>query len=220
MPGEMNTSRNSATIQRMASQIKAIVFDFGNVLLDWNPRYVYRRFFPGDPEAMERFLKEINFTEWNLLQDKGRPFAEGVAALSSEFPHHAELIRAYHENWVYSLGDSIAGSVHILEELKRAGYELYGLSNWSAETFPQARNRHRFFELLDDYVISGDVGHVKPSPEIFEILLAKVGRPAAECLFVDDALPNIHQAQRLGFATIHFRSPEQLRKALQALRIL
>ena len=201
-------------------QITAIIFDFGNVLLEWDPRYVYQRFFPEDPDGMERFLKEVNFMEWNLLQDKGRPFREGIAVLSKQFPQYSHLIQAYHDHWTDSLGDSLDGTVEILKELKQAGYALYGLSNWSAETFPHARARHEFFDLLDDMVISGEVGHVKPHPEIFQILLDRIGRPAQECLFIDDASANIQQAQKMGFETIHFQSPEQLRLRLVELAIL
>jgi len=204
----------------MSSTIKAIIFDFGNVLLEWDPRYVYQRFFPADPEGMERFLKEVHFMEWNLLQDKGRPFTEGVAVLSQEFPHYSHLIQAYHDHWTDSVGESLAGSVEILKELKQTGYRLYGLSNWSAETFPRVRRKHDFFDLLDDMVISGEVGQIKPHPEIFQIMLDRIGKPAHECLFIDDAPANIQQAQKMGFATIHFQSPEQLRNALQQLEIL
>jgi 2-haloacid dehalogenase len=201
-------------------QIKAILFDFGNVLLEWNPRYVYHRFFPDDPEAIERFFKEVNFMEWNLLQDKGRPFAEGVAILSREFPHYSHLIQAYHDHWTDSLGQSLPGTIEIMKELKQAGYPLYGLSNWSAETFPRVRQKHDFFDLLDDMVISGEVGHVKPHPEIFQILLDRIGKAAEECLFIDDALENIQQAQKMGFVTIQFQSPEELRLRLLDLKIL
>jgi len=204
----------------MTTQIKAIIFDFGNVLLEWNPRNVYQRFFPNDPEGMERFLKEVDFADWNLQQDKGRPFAEGVAILSQQFPHHSHLIQAYHDHWVESVSGSIAGTVRILKQLKQAGYSLYGLSNWSAETFPYARKKYDFFDLLDDIVISGEVGHIKPDPEIFQIMLEKVGRPAQECLFIDDSLTNIKQAQKMGFATIHFQSPEQLETKLRELKIV
>jgi len=110
--------------------------------------------------------------------------------------------------------------VELLKELKQAGYPVYGLSNWSAETFPHARQRHDFFDLLDDMVISGEVGHVKPSAEIFQIMLERIGRPAHECLFIDDSLANIQQAQKMGFATIHFQSPDQLRAILHDLGIL
>jgi 2-haloacid dehalogenase len=204
----------------MTSQIKAIIFDFGNVLLEWNPRYVYQRYFPNDPEGMERFFKEVDFADWNLQQDKGRPFAEGVAILSEKFPHYAQLIQAYHENWTDSIGAAYSGTIEILKQLKQAGYPLYGLSNWSAETFPYAREKYGFFDLFDDFVISGAVGQVKPDPEIFKIMLKKIGKPAEECLFIDDSLTNINQAQKMGFGTIHFQSPEQLAVALHKLKIL
>jgi 2-haloacid dehalogenase len=204
----------------MNSKIQAIIFDFGNVLLEWDPRYVYQRFFPNDADSMERFLDEVNFMEWNLLQDKGRSFREGVTVLSKQFPHYSHLIQAYHDHWIDSLGGSLDGTVKILKELKQAGYLLYGLSNWSAETFPHARARHDFFDLLDDMVISGEVGHVKPHPEIFQIMLDRIGRPAQECLFIDDSQANIRQAQEMGFVTIHFESPEQLRQRLVELQIL
>ena len=204
----------------MTSQIKAIIFDFGNVLLEWNPRYVYQRYFPNDPEGMERFFKEVDFADWNLQQDKGRPFVEGVAILSEKFPHYAQLIQAYHENWTDSIGAAYSGTIEILKQLKQAGYPLYGLSNWSAETFPYAREKYDFFDLFDDFVISGAVGQVKPDPEIFQIMLKKIGKPAEECLFIDDSLTNINQAQKMGFRTIHFQSPEQLATALHELKIL
>lgn len=204
----------------MTSPIKAIIFDFGNVLIEWNPRFVYQRFFPNNPEGMERFLSEVNFADWNLQQDKGRPFTEGVAALSRQFPHYSHLIQAYHAHWIDSIGEPVAGAVHILKQLKQAGYPIYGLSNFSAETFPYIRKKHNFFDLLDDMVISGEVGYVKPQPEIYQILLDKIKRPAAECLFIDDALANIHQAEKMGFAVVHFQSPEQLEASLRDLRLL
>ena len=204
----------------MTSPIRAIIFDFGNVLLEWNPRYVYQRYFPDDSEGMESFLREVNFMEWNLQQDKGRSFAEGVAVLSEKFPHYAQLIQAYHDNWSDSIGNPYEGTIAIMRQLKQAGYPLYGLSNWSAETFPRAREKYDFFALLDDFVISGDVGHVKPDPEIFQILLKKIGKPAHECLFIDDAQANIDQARKMGFATIHFQSSEQLAQVLHELQIL
>jgi len=204
----------------MNSTIKAIIFDFGNVLIEWNPRFLYHRYFPNDSEGMERFLEEVNFMDWNVQQDKGRPFVEGVAALAQQFPQYSHLFQAYHDHWPDSIGNAFAGTIELMKELKQAGYPLYGLSNWSAETFPYARAKYDFFELLDDMVISGEVGHVKPDPEIFQVLLDKIGRRAHECLFIDDALVNISQAQKMGFAVIHFQSSEQLRASLRELEIL
>ena len=202
------------------STIKAIVFDYGNVLIDWNPRNVYRRFFPDNPEGMEQFLQEIKFMEWNAHQDRGRPFAEGVAILSEQFPHYAQLIQVYHENWSDSIGEIYTGTIEILKKLQQAGYPLYGFSNWSAETFPLVRAKHDFFDIFDDMVISGEVGFAKPEPEIYQILLDKIGRPAQECLFIDDSLPNIQQANKIGFATIHFQSPPQLEEELKQLQLI
>lgn len=204
----------------MTHNIKAIIFDFGNVLLEWNPRLVYRRFFPDDETAMEEFLHEVSFMEWNAQQDKGRTFAEGVAELSKQFPQYSSLIQAYHDNWKESIGDSLAGTVEIMKRLKNAGFPLYGLSNWSAETFPIARQKYDFFDLLDDIIISGEVGSIKPEIEIFEIALSRIGRPAHDCLFIDDALVNIEQARQMGFATIHFQSSEQLERELHKLGLL
>ena len=204
----------------MTHNIKAIIFDFGNVLLEWNPRLVYRRFFPNDETAMEEFLHEVGFMEWNAQQDKGRTFAEGVAELSKQFPQYSSLIQAYHDNWKESIGDSLAGTVEIMKRLKNAGFPLYGLSNWSAETFPIARQKYDFFDLLDDIIISGEVGSIKPEIEIFEIALSRIGRPAHDCLFIDDALANIEQARKMGFAAIHFQSSEQLERELHKLGLL
>lgn len=203
-----------------SSTIKVIVFDYGNVLLEWNPRYVYRRYFLNDSEGLENFLNEIHFMEWNAQQDRGRTFAEGVAILSKQFPQYAELIRAYQENWIDSIGDAFTGTVELLKQLKKARYPLYGFSNWSAETFPYARAKYDFFDLFDDMVISGEVGFAKPEPEIYQILLDKIGRPAHECLFIDDSLPNIQQANKIGFQTLHFESPEQLEEELKRLQLI
>jgi 2-haloacid dehalogenase len=203
----------------MSNSIKAIIFDYGNVLLEWNPRHVYRRYFE-DEESMERFLHEVNFMEWNAQQDRGRSFKEGVADHSRKFPQYAHLIQAYHDHWKDSIGVAYWETVEIMKQLKHAGFSLYGLSNWSAETFPYAREKYDFFDLLDDMVISGEVGHIKPHPEIFQILLQKIGRPAQECLFIDDALSNIQQANTMGFKTIHFVSSARLKDDLTKMGLI
>jgi len=197
-----------------------IVFDFGGVLLKWSPYNILEPYFPGQQKAAEAFLHEINFTEWNAEQDRGRSFAEGVAILSEQFPQHAHIVRALHEQWEKSVDGPFDESIEILHGLKRSGYPLYGLSNWSAETFPIVRGRYDFFELFDGIVLSGDVKLIKPDPAIFELCLKMTGRPAHECLFIDDSQANIEAAKQIGFDTIHFTSPEQLRKELQLRALL
>lgn len=202
-----------------SQQITTIIFDFGGVLLDWNPHNLYRRFID-KKEEIDRFLSEINFHEWNMQQDKGRPFAKAVDDLSHEFPQYSQLIHAYHENWEDSIVGPISGTVDILYRLKDAGYFLYGLSNWSAETFPIAFNKYDFFKRFDGIIISGEVNLVKPDPAIFKLLLDKIGRPANECLLIDDSFVNIAEGQKQGFAAIQFSSPGQLILELGKLNLL
>jgi 2-haloacid dehalogenase len=195
------------------TNIRAIIFDFGGVLLEWDPHNLYKRYF-NNPKEIDDFLTEINFSEWNMQQDKGRSFSEGVADLSEKYPHYRDLIHAYKEYWEESIVGPIEGSVAILHELKKDGYSLYGLSNWSAETFPKAFNKYDFFKVFDGIIISGDVKVVKPDPAIFEILLKMVGLPASDCLLIDDSSANIISAHKLGFASILYRSPSQLKHEL------
>jgi len=204
----------------MTSQIKAVIFDFGGVLIDWDPRNLYSSYFPEEPQAMEDFLAEVSFMEWNAQQDKGRPFAEAVELLSKQFPHHAHLISAYQENWKESITGSIEGTVKLLTMLKEKGYSLYGLSNWSAETFPMVRHEFEFLNLFDGIILSGEVKLIKPEPEIFELCLQRIGEPADQCLFIDDSEVNINAAKKLGFDTVHFISPEHLKDELQIRQLL
>jgi len=204
----------------MTSKIKAIVFDFGGVLIGWDPRQLYSRYFPEQPQAMEDFLAEISFMEWNAQQDKGRPFTEAVALLSKEFPHRAHLISAYHEHWEESLTGTIEGTVELLRALKEKGYPLYGLSNWAEETFSIVRHKFEFLNLFDEIILSGQVKLIKPDPEIYELCLQKIGKPADQCLFIDDSDVNILAAQKMGFDTVHFNSPEHLKTELEIRQLL
>jgi len=199
--------------------IQAIIFDFGGVLIEWDPRNLYRKHFK-KPEDMERFLAEVNFSQWNLQFDRGVSFADGIASLSAQFPQYAAHIQRMGTNWAETLGDAIHGTVDILRELQQAGIPLYALSNWSAETFPIARRRFDFFDAFEEIVLSGDVKMIKPERGIFELVLQKIGRPAHDCLFIDDAQANIDQAIAMGFQTIHFTSSERLRDELLKMNLL
>jgi 2-haloacid dehalogenase len=200
--------------------VQAIIFDFGNVLVDWDPRYLYRKIFNGDDEEVERFLEEVGFFEWNLKSDAGRPFHLGIKELCEHFPHRCEDIWAYENRFEESISGPIWQTVSILKELKQAGYRLYGLSNWSMETFNPVRDTYEFFGWFDDIVLSGEVGLLKPDPAIFRLTLERIGLPASECLLIDDSAPNIWAAQELGFQTIRFESADRLRGELKQIGIL
>jgi 2-haloacid dehalogenase len=197
----------------------AIIFDFGGVLIDWNPRHLYRRLFE-NAEEMESFFTEVGLSAWNEQQDAGRPFAEAVALLTAQHPHRTELIRAFWERWEETVAGAIEPTVQILKKLKARNHTLAGLSNWSAETFPRVRHQFEFFDLLDVIVLSGEEKVSKPDARIFQILLKRINHPAGECLFIDDSVKNTEAAQHLGFQVIHFQSPAQLDEKLSQMNIL
>lgn len=194
----------------------AIIFDFGNVLIDWNPRYLYRKLLPSE-QAVEDFLQAIKFFEWNQAHDAGRDFEESIAELCAEHPQYCDLIRAYHVRYEESIGGAFEPVVAILRTLKTLAYPLYGLSNWPAGKFALVRPDYPFFDWFDDIVLSGEVGLIKPDPRIFHLLLERINRPAQTCIFIDDSVHNIEAARRLGFKAIHFHTPTQLQTELETL---
>jgi 2-haloacid dehalogenase len=194
----------------------AVVFDLGGVLIDWDPRHLYRQLF--DDEAdMEAFLGQVTTPEWNAAQDAGRPWADAVASLAEKHPEHRALIEAFHERWPETLGGPIPGTVDVLAELREARVPLYALSNWSAETYPVARARFPFLAWFDGVVISGEVGAIKPDARMFEHLVAQHGLRPSETVFVDDRADNVAAAARLGFVAIQFRDAASLRQDLRRL---
>lgn len=207
-------------MNKNGKMVSAIVFDFGGVLMDWDPYYLYRKILGDDRLAVERYLKAVDFHGWNKEQDRGRSFAEGTAELIARFPEYRDLIRAYDERYLESLNGPIQPVVEILRALKNQGYPVYGLSNWPAEKFALVRPIYPFFDWFDGLVISGEVGLIKPDKAIFELLLERIGRPAVTCLFIDDHQRNISVAKELGFQTILFQSPEQLAQDLLRMAIL
>ena len=196
-----------------AQERPVIVFDLGGVLIDWNPRHLYRKLFDDDA-AMERFLEEVCHGAWNLEQDRGRPFAEAIEEAALRHPDQRAMIEAYHTRWGEMLAGEIEGSVAILEELATAGYELHALTNWSAETFPIGRARFAFLERFGIILVSGEERLVKPDARIYQLLLERIAHPAQRCVYIDDSGPNVEAATALGFDAIRFTSPPQLRAAL------
>jgi 2-haloacid dehalogenase len=197
----------------------AVVFDLGGVLIDWDPRLLYRKLL-ADEAAVEEFLATVCTPEWNAEQDRGRPFAEAVAELVERHPAHAAAITAYHERWTEMLGGEIPGTVAVLAELRAAGVPLYALSNWSAETFRLTRGRFPFLEWFDGLVVSGEEGVTKPDRRVFELLIERFGLVPAATLFVDDSAANVTAARDLGLDAVRFRDAAGLRRDLAARGLL
>ena len=199
--------------------VKAVVFDLGGVLIDWDPRHLYRKLL-ADEAAVEEFLATVCTPEWNAELDRGRPFAEGVAELVERHPEHAAAIAAYHERWPEMVAGDIPGTVEVLAELRAAGVPLYALTNWSAETFAITRGRFEFLEWFDGLLVSGEERVTKPDPAIFQLLLDRFGLDPTATVFVDDSEANVAAARRLGFDAIRFTGHEELRRELVARRLL
>lgn len=198
---------------------RTVVFDLGGVLIDWDPRHLYRKMFDDDG-AMERFLADICNTEWNLQMDRGLPFEEGVANLCRQHPDMTPYIEAFWNRWPEMITGAIDGTVKILETLHASRVPVYALSNWSAQTWPFARDRFKFLELFDDMVISGFEGTMKPETAIFEILRNRHAIDPAETIFIDDRADNIAVAKSLGFDGILFTNPAALSRELTARDLL
>jgi 2-haloacid dehalogenase len=199
--------------------IRAVVFDLGGVLIDWNPRYLYRTLF-SDEAAMEDFLATVVTPEWNRAQDAGRPWAEAVEELAARHPERRDLIEAYWRRWPEMIGGPIQPTVDILEELRSSAVRLYALSNWSAETFPVARPRFPFLGWFDGIVISGDERLIKPDPRIFELLLARFDLDPRVTVFIDDHAPNVDAAAALGMHGVRFVDAATLRADLVRFGVL
>ena len=207
----------------MTPAIEAVVFDLGAVLIDWDPRHLYRKLFDGDAAAMERFLAEVCTPAWNARQDAGRSWGEAIETLVRAHPEQRDLIVAYDERWPEMLGGPIEGTVEILRALHERDERrprLAVLSNWSAEKFPVALERYPFLGWFDAIVVSGEVGFSKPDPRIFRHLLAATGFDPATTLFVDDVPDNIAEAAAHGLRTHLFRDPPMLRADLEAMGLL
>jgi 2-haloacid dehalogenase len=204
----------------MSNSITTVVFDIGNVLIEWNPEYLYVRLIP-DAAERRRFLETVCTMDWNLEQDLGRPWAEAIEVLTRQHPDKAELIVAYSERWHEMVPGEIAGTPALLAALKAGGTPLYAITNFSEEKFVEAQARFPFLKSsFRDIVVSGAERLIKPDPRIYEILLERNGLDASTCLFIDDSEKNVAAARQVGMATHHFQDADGLRTELERLGLL
>ena len=195
--------------------VKNIIFDYGGVLLDWNPHYLYDPYF-GDKDKAEWFLTNICTYEWNAQHDNGKPIAEGTAELIAQYPEWEKEIRMYYDDFMKMMGGQIPGMEELVKGLKVKGYRVFGLSNWSVETFALVRPVYPVLDLMEDMVISGVERVMKPDHRIFELALDRFGVKASETVFIDDNPNNVKAANEVGIHGVLFQSKEQLTKALDA----
>ena len=197
-------------------KIKNIIFDFGCVLINWSQHNLYDPYF-GSSEKTDWFVDNICTWEWNNQTDVGKTFAQSVAEKVTEFPEWEKEIRMYWERWLDMIGGEVEGMTQWIGELKAAGYKLYGLSNWSAETFPLVKDKYPVFSMLDGIVMSGEELIGKPDVRIYQILLDRYGLNAEECVFIDDRLANIEAGERVGIRGIQFVDCTQAKRVFNQL---
>ena len=196
--------------------IRNIVFDFGGVLVDWDPHYLYDVYF-GDRARADWFLTEVCPFDWHTRMDAGEPVAACLAERKALFPEWSAEIQVYYDRWLEMLRGQIPGMEELIRELKGKGYRILGLSNWSAELFQITRPHFRIFDLIEDRIISGEEHMIKPDEAIFHLLLDRFSLKAEETVFIDDNPANVAAARRVGLHAIRFQDAEQLKSELLSL---
>ncbi len=195
-------------------EINTVIFDLGGVLIDWNPRYVYRTIFKTE-EEIDWFFENVATHDWNENQDAGYPIAKATEELIAQHPEWEHQIRAYYGRWEEMLGGPIHETVEILKELKQLpGLKTYALTNWSAETFHIALERYDFLRWFDGRLVSGEEKTRKPFPEFYQKLIDKFSIDPVKAVFIDDNLRNVKGAETFGIKGIHFHDHQQLREEL------
>ncbi|MGK6320853.1 HAD family hydrolase [Sphingomonas sp. DT-204] len=199
---------------------RAVIFDVGNVLFHWHPRFLYERLIEDD-RALDAFLRDVVTHEWHFQHDAGRPFAETSAELAARFPEHETLIAVWGERFTDSMDRPVAGMLELVQELDEAGVPLFAITNFSGEFFPQARRRWpETFDRFRDIVVSGDERLLKPDPAIYRLALARFGLEPGEALFVDDNAANVEGAKAVGIHGVLFTDEPAFRAELRRVGLL
>ena len=192
---------------------KNIIFDFGNVLVQWHPEVVYGEFF-GDEAKAWWFLRHVADMDFRQRIDAGESMEDCIREKQAQYPEYEQAVELYRSKWREMLTDEVPGMMEVISELRAKDYKIFGLTNWSMETFPEARVHFGILQMIDRYVVSGAEGYVKPDPRLYQVLLDRYGLRAEECIFIDDNPDNVAAARNMGMRGIVFTNAESLRKEL------
>ena len=189
--------------------IKNVIFDFGNVLIDWNPAYLFLPYFDGDVEKCTYFTEHICNREWFTRMDRGESMDKCVAELQATYPEYADAVAMFRDRWFEMCNGEIPGMLELILDLKSKGVGVYGLTNWPAETFSEARRRFKTIASIENIVVSSHVKLAKPEPAIYQLLLFKYNLKPEECVFIDDRKDNVNAAIALGMSGIVYPGSAQ-----------
>ncbi|WP_262690754.1 HAD family hydrolase [Kordiimonas aestuarii] len=199
----------------MTERTKAVLFDIGNVFVEWDPRNLYSKLID-DTQELEGFLADVVTLEWHTEHDRGRPFADGVRLLADKYPEYEDLIRAFDERWDETIGNTITGTVDVLEQLSEQGMRTFGLTNFSAEKWPSFCRQYAFTDLFGGVVVSGDEKLVKPDPRIYHVAIERFNLDPELTIYIDDRMDNVRAAEQLGMVGHHFTDANKLANDLRA----
>jgi 2-haloacid dehalogenase len=199
--------------------VDTVVFDVGNVLIQWDPRHLYRKLLP-DEAAVQRFLDEVCTGAWNVEQDRGRSWHEAIAERVALFPQHEALIRAFSDRWHEMVPGEVPGSAAIVDALRARGVPLYAITNFSAEKYAETLERFPILGLFREVVVSAHERLIKPDAAIYRLLLDRHGLTPGQCLFVDDSATNVIGAEAVGMRGHLFKDAAGLRAELNRLGLL
>ena len=198
--------------------IDTVVFDIGNVLIPWNPRWLFGKMLT-DEAALDHFLHEVDFSAWNAQHDAGQSFARGIVEHGARFPHYRHLLQAYFDRWEECIAEPSEEAVALPRRLRAAGYRTLALTNFSTETFPRAVRLNPFLNEFEGIVVSGEEKLMKPDPAIYRRLCERYSVTPGRCVFIDDSLHNVEGARRIGMHALHFASIDRLLEELDALGV-
>ena len=196
--------------------VRAVVFDIGNVLYDWDPRYLYAKLIP-DPAELDWFLANVVTHDWHFQHDAGRPAVVTTAELAAAHPKYAELIAAYVPRWLETIPGPLPGMVDLVEDIAAADVPLYAITNFSAEFWPRFRATAPVFDQFRDIVVSGVERLTKPDPAIYDLALRRFGIAAGDAVFVDDRADNVAAANAAGMIGHVFVGAAELRDWLKPI---
>ncbi|PKQ13418.1 MAG: HAD family phosphatase [Alphaproteobacteria bacterium HGW-Alphaproteobacteria-1] len=198
----------------MKPEAGLVVFDIGNVLIRWDPHAAFRHAFGSDGE-IDALFDEVGFYDWNYANDRGRPRVDAVAAIAARWPQHATLMAGYFDRFGETIRRRVEGSWEIIAALRARGVRLWALTNFSADTWPEALRLHpELGEEFEGIVVSGHEGVAKPERAIFDLLCARAGVAPEACYLADDSAANVAGARAAGWQAQHYDGAEGLRTDL------